>query len=317
MVFGMENVMNKAADITDIKQEIIRLKKEKDVLILAHYYVDGDVQEIADFVGDSFALAKRAETVEQQTILFCGVSFMGESAKILNPSKKVLLPDLLADCPMAHMVTTEQIAAMRREHPGIAVVCYVNSTAEIKAVSDVCVTSSNAVKIVKKLGNKEIYFVPDKHLGHFVAEQIPEKTIYFNDGFCPVHDAIKLSELTAEKEKHKGALVVIHPECSSELIALADYTGSTKEILEYVKSSASMEFIVLTEAGILYELQKNNPDKRFYFTESIPICNDMKKITLEKVYASLLTMEHEVIMTEELIREASASLMKMLQLAAE
>ncbi len=300
-----------------IKDEIRRLKAEQDAIILAHYYVEDDIQEIADFVGDSFALAKKAESITQKTIVFCGVLFMGESAKIINPDKKVIVPELSADCPMAHMITPERIEAFRKEHPGVAVVCYVNSTAEIKAVSDVCVTSSNAVNIVKKLENKEIFFVPDKHLGHFVAEQVPEKKVFVNEGFCPVHDSMKLEELLEQKVKHPEALVVIHPECSKELIEQADYAGSTKGILDFVKNSNTKEFIVLTEVGILYELRKNNPDKTFYFTKTLPVCQDMKKITLEKVLISLQKLEPEIIISEELARQASTSLKRMLELTKE
>jgi quinolinate synthase len=205
-------------DTTRLEQ----LKKEKDIVILAHYYVDGDVQKIADYVGDSFYLSKVATQVKQNTILFCGVSFMGETAKILNPKKQVIMADEFADCPMAHMVDVDKINQVRDEYEDVAVVCYVNSTAEIKTYSDVCVTSSNAIKVVKSLKEKNIFFIPDENLGRYVAECIPEKNFIFNDGFCHVHKSITAENVMKAKEVNPDALVLTHPECTKDVLELSD-----------------------------------------------------------------------------------------------
>ena len=219
-----------------MKEKIIKLKKEKNAVILAHYYAPAEVQEIADFVGDSFYLAKAAKNTDADIIAFCGVSFMGESAKILNPDKKVLMPDLTADCPMAHMVKDGKIEAMRNEYEDLAVVCYINSTAELKCRSDVCVTSSNAVKIVKNLPNKNIFFIPDRNLGSFVAEQVPEKNIIVNDGCCPIHAAVTAEQIKNKKDAHPEALVLTHPECEEPVLALSDFIGSTADIIKFANA---------------------------------------------------------------------------------
>ena len=240
-------------------QKIRRLKKEKDVVILAHYYVDGQVQALADYVGDSFALSKLAATVEHHNILFCGVRFMGESAKILNPEKTVIMPDITADCPMAHMVEIEKIKEVRQMFPDVAVVCYVNSTAEIKSYSDVCVTSSNAIQVVKKLPNKDIFFIPDNHLAQYVAKQVPEKHFIFNDGFCPIHKEITKQHIEDAKKEHPKALLLTHPECMQEVLEASDFIGSTSEIIDYASTSDCKEFLIATETGVFYELQQKNP----------------------------------------------------------
>lgn len=296
-------------------EKIQKLKKEKDAVILAHYYVNGEIQQIADYVGDSFYLSKIATKVPQQTIVFCGVSFMGESAKILNPEKTVLMPDAEADCPMAHMVTAQQIAKVRSEHPDAAVVCYINSAAEIKAHADVCVTSSNALKIVSKLPNQEIFFIPDNNLGHYVAEQLPEKTFLFHDGYCPIHKNITEASLLEMKTAHPKAKVLVHPECTMDVLAHADYIGSTSGIIDYATSSHETEFIIGTEIGILYELQQKNPEKNFYFAGGNPTCTDMKLITTEKIVHALETMEPQVHMDETLRQAAKRPLARMLELA--
>lgn len=234
----------------EIATSIRQLKEEKDAVILAHYYVDGKVQEIADYVGDSYYLAELAAKVSQSVIIFCGVSFMGESAKILNPGKRVVMADRYADCPMAHMVDLERIREVRREHPDAAVVCYVNSTAEIKSESDVCVTSSNAVKIVRKLPNKKIFFIPDNNLGRYVAKQLPEKQFIFHDGFCHVHKSIHKEEVLKAKEVHPEALVLAHPECTEDVLELADFIGSTSQIIDYATNSDDKVFFNCTEMGI-------------------------------------------------------------------
>lgn len=298
-----------------LAEKIQQLKKDKNAVILAHYYVDGKVQAIADFVGDSYYLAKVAKKVEQQTIVFCGVSFMGESAKILNPEKQVLLPDLTADCEMAHMVKEGKIEQMRAQYQDLAVVCYINSTAELKTKSDVCVTSSNAVKIVKALPNKNIFFIPDENLGRFVKEQVPEKNVILNDGFCPKHKVITAKQVLDAKNAHPNALVLTHPECVKEVLDISDYIGSTSGIIDYAKQSDKNEFIICTEVGVLYQLQNDNPNKKFYFVDPCPVCSDMKKITLEKIVNVLETGENSV-EVDDLVRElALKPLDKMLELA--
>lgn len=298
-----------------MKKRLEKLKKEKNAVILAHYYAPAEVQQAADYVGDSFYLAKIAKQSEADIIVFCGVYFMGESAKILNPDKKVLMPDLTADCPMAHMVADGVIDQMRKEYDDLAVVCYINSSAALKCQSDVCVTSSNAVKIVKSLPNKNIFFIPDKNLGSFVAEQVPEKNVIINDGCCPVHAKITAEQLCAKKRKHPDALVLSHPECEADVLALSDYAGSTADIIAFAKQSASKEFIICTEDGVNYKLVTDNPDKRFYFPDPCPCCTDMKLNTLEAVISVLHNEDKEVFVGESVRKGALLPLEKMLELA--
>jgi quinolinate synthase len=301
--------------VITMRERIEQLKKEKDIVILAHYYVDGEVQEIADLVGDSYFLAKKATEVSQQNILFCGVSFMGESAKILNPGKRVIMADEFADCPMAHMVDIAKIQQVREQYPDVAVVCYVNSTAEIKAYSDVCVTSSNALCVVQSLPNKHIFFIPDNNLGRYISTLVPEKEFIFNDGFCHVHTSIHRENVEEAKKLHPNAPVLTHPECTADVLEISDFIGSTSEILDYATKSDAKEFIICTEMGIFFELEQKNPDKRFYSVGHRQFCPNMKKITLEKVVRAMEEMEPEVTMDEELRVKANAPLVKMLELA--
>ena len=297
-----------------MRDQIEQLKRAKNAVILAHYYVPAEVQEIADYVGDSFYLAKIAKQSDADMIVFCGVAFMGESAKILNPDKKVLMPDPSADCPMAHMVADGMIEEMRSRYDDLAVVCYINSTAELKCKSDVCVTSSNAVKIIKALPNQNIFFIPDQNLGSFVAKQVPEKNIILNDGCCPIHAKITAAQLLTEKKKHPGALVLTHPECASEVIELSDFAGSTAEIIDFAKTSTCREFIICTEDGVDYKLATDNPDKHFYYPNPHPCCADMKRNTLEAVL-SVLEKEDKEITVDSGIREgALRPLERMLEL---
>ncbi len=298
-----------------MKERIQQLKKEKNAVILAHYYAPDEAQEIADYVGDSFYLAKVAKGISADIIMFCGVYFMGESAKILNPDKKVLMPDTSADCPMAHMVKEGLIEKMREEYEDLAVVCYINSTAELKSKSDVCVTSSNAIKIVKSLPNKNIFFIPDKNLGRYVSEQVPEKNIILNDGCCPIHAKITAKQLMETKEKYPKAKVLSHPECDKEILALSDYIGSTAEIISYVEEAEDEEYIIVTEMGVLYRLREENPDKKFYFPNPEPCCADMKLNTLERILKVLETEENPIEMESEMREKALAPLEKMLELA--
>ena len=298
-----------------IVEEIKKLKEEKDAVILAHYYVRPEVQEIADYIGDSFYLSKVATKLKEQTIVFCGVSFMGESAKILNPEKTVLMPDMNADCPMAHMADIAGIEKFRAEYEDLAVVCYINSTAELKAHADVCVTSSNALKIVKALPNKHILFIPDDNLGHFIAEQVPEKEFLYQNGHCPVHKAIAPEAVKKAKQEHPQALVLAHPECLPEVSALADYVGSTSGIIDYATKSDAEEFVICTETGVFYELKKKNPGKKFYPASAHQICPDMKKITLEKVRDVLKNESNAVTVEKELSEKSGRPLERMLELA--
>lgn len=296
-------------------ERIKQLKKEKNAVILAHYYVNDEIQDIADYVGDSYYLSELATRISQDVIVLCGVRFMAESAKILNMGKKVLLPAIDADCPMAHMATVEKIQHVRQNYEDVAVVCYVNSTAELKENSDVCVTSSNALKIVKALPNKNIYFIPDQNLAHYVASKVPEKNFIFNDGYCPIHMNIEVEEVQAVKKAHPGAPVLVHPECKPEVVELSDYAGSTSGIINYVNKSDKEEFIICTEKGVLHKIQSENPDKKFYLASEKLLCVDMKKITLDSVINALETEKPEIEMDEAFAKRAYESMARMLELS--
>ncbi len=298
----------------NLVEKIERLKKEKNAIILAHFYVDSEIQAIADYIGDSFYLAKVAKQAKCDTIVFCGVEFMGESAKILNPEKTVLLPDTSADCPMAHMATVEKVLEMKEKYDDLAVVCYINSSAKLKAVSTVCVTSANAEKIVNALPNKNIFFIPDKNLGSYIANH-SDKNVILNDGFCPIHNEITVDDVKNIKASYPNAKVLMHPECQKEVLEYADYIGSTSGIINYATNSSDDEFIIVTEIGVLYELQQKNPNKTFHFTAPMPVCVDMKKITLEKIADCLENGNGEVHMDEDIMKKALAPLEKMLELA--
>lgn len=297
-----------------MKNRIEQLKKAKNAVILAHYYAPAEVQEISDYVGDSFYLAKIAKQSDADIIVFCGVAFMGESAKILNPDKKVLMPNPTADCPMAHMVADGIIEEMRSRYDDLAVVCYINSTAELKCKSDVCVTSSNAVKIVKSLPNKNIFFIPDKNLGSFIAKQIPEKNIILNDGCCPIHANITVTQVLTEKNNHPAALVLTHPECEKEVVELSDFVGSTAEIINFATRSDCKEFIICTEDGVDYKLATDNPDKRFYYPNPHPCCVDMKLNTPEAVLSVLENEDKEITVDKSIREGALRPLERMLEL---
>ena len=298
------------------QEEIKQLKLEKDAVLLAHYYVPAEVQEIADYVGDSFYLSKVASKLTNKVLVFCGVSFMGESGKLLNPDKAVLMPDASADCPMAHMVTKAEIDDVRARYEDLAVVCYINSTAEIKSWSDVCVTSANAVQIVKKLPNQNILFIPDKNLGRYVAEQVPEKNVMLVKGYCPVHEEMKAKEIQELKQLHPLAEVLAHPECIASVLSIADFIGSTTGILKQAAASNAKEFIIATEIGVRYELEKQNPKKTFYFPKTEPVCMDMKKITLDGILHVLRTGENGAAVASNIAEPSKATLNRMLELAA-
>ena len=299
----------------DMMNRIKQLKEEKNAVILAHYYVNADVQEVADFIGDSFYLAKKASETDADKIVFAGVEFMGESAKILNPNKHVYMPDAHADCPMAHMVTIENIKKMREKYDDLAVVCYINSTAEIKTYSDVCVTSSNAVKIVNKLPNKNIFFIPDQNLGSYVATQVKNKNIILNSGFCPRHHIMTKEDVLNAKKEHPNAFVAVHPECKPEVLEEANYIGSTSGIIDYIVGNNAKEFIVGTVDGVYATILKQAPDKKLYNVVRTQVCPNMKLNSLEKIIHVLETGENEVFLDEEFMNKAKAPLERMLELA--
>jgi len=308
-----EIVMTRNTD--SLIAQISRLKTEKNAVILAHYYQTGDIQDTADFVGDSFALSRQAKDTGADVIVFCGVLFMAESAKILSPQKTVLLPVMDAGCPMADMVTPEDVKALRARHPGAAVVCYVNSSSAVKAVSDVCVTSSNAVKIVKALKGKQIIFVPDQNLGRYVASQAPEKEVILHSGYCPVHHNLTAREADNARAAHPAAALLAHPECTEAVLNKADFIGSTGQILRYAGQSSKKEFIIATEKGILHELGKNNPGKSFYPLTPELTCADMKKTRLSDVRDALLNGRHRIELDEDVMNRARRCLDRMLELA--
>ena len=299
----------------ELVKQLIELKKERNAVILAHYYVSDEVQAVADYIGDSYYLSKIATTVKEKTICFCGVQFMGESAKLLNPEKTVVIPDKNADCPMAHMVDIDRIKKVREEYEDVAVVCYINSTAELKQYADVCVTSANAMKIVHSLPNKNIFFIPDEHLGRYIASKLPEKNFIFNDGFCHVHTSITAENVKKAKEARPDAKVLVHPECKLEVLELADYIGSTSGIIDYATGSEDKEFLICTEMGVFYELNKKNPDKRFYSVGHRQFCPNMKLITLDKVVRCLREMTPVIVLDADKADKAKAPLDRMLELS--
>lgn len=296
-------------------QEYINKRKlELQAVILAHYYQPGDIQELADFVGDSFQLARQAARTEARVIVFCGVSFMAESAKILNPDKIVILPEIQAGCPMADMVGAAALEELKSQHPGAAVVCYVNSSAQVKALSDICCTSANAVQVVNSIPvEREIIFVPDRNLGAYVNAQTGRSMILW-EGFCPVHDRITAADIEEQRKLHPGAPVVVHPECRPEVIQLADAVRSTAGILEFVRQSGLSEFIIGTEEGFLYSLQKNCPNKRFYVPQSHLQCQEMKMTSLEKLAWAMRELQHQVEVEETVRAKAQMTLERMLSI---
>lgn len=301
-------------DNKELAIEIQKLKKERGAVIVAHSYQVDEVQEIADMVGDSFALSKYCATNPAKTIVFCGVHFMAESAKILSPEKTVLLPEIDAGCPMADMVTADRLREKKKEHPGAVVVCYINSSAEVKAESDICCTSSNAIKVVQSIKEKDILFVPDQNLGSYVAGKVPEKNIILWKGFCATHHKIKVAEVEKIKELHPDAQLLIHPECKPEILAFADFIGSTKEIIDYAAASSHKKFIIGTEMGVMYKLKKDSPDKTFYLMAPGLMCPNMKKTSLMSVYNSLKEMKYDIQLDEDVRIRAKTCLDRMLQI---
>ena len=298
----------------DDNEAIYSLRKEEDAIILAHNYQRSEVQDIADFIGDSLELSIRASEVGQSTILFCGVTFMAETAKILSPKKRVLMPRRDVRCPMADMVTAEDIVQVREEHPSAAVVSYVNTNAEVKAESDVCCTSANAVRIIESVDADEIIFVPDMHLAHYVSTQT-EKIIIPWKGFCYVHSRMLATETLAAKEAHPNAVLLVHPESPAEVINLADEVLSTGGMVRCAKESKAREFLIATEEGLLYRLKNENPGKRFMPAGTPRVCTSMKKTTLHDVREALAQERYEVAMDEDTRVKAERALRKMIELS--
>lgn len=298
-------------DYMDIQREILKLKEKRNAIILAHYYQRPEIQEIADAVGDSYYLSKLAKDCPNKVIVFCGVRFMAESAKILSPEKIVILPSPDAGCPMADMADRERLINLKKEHPNAAVVCYINSTADVKAECDVIVTSSNALNIIRKLDKDEIIFLPDENLGSYIAEQIPEKKFILWEGFCITHKKVRVENIISIKDIKPRSKVLVHPECEKAVRNLADFIGSTKEIIDYATLSKEEDFIIVTEQGILHELQKRNPNKNFYIPGTTMTCVNMKKTRLEDIYNSLLNMNNIMEVEEEVRLKALQSLINM------
>jgi len=299
-----------AAELLD---KINKLKKERNAVILAHNYQRDDVQDLADYVGDSLGLSISASKTAADVIVFCGVHFMAETAAIISPNKTVLIPDDHAGCPMADMINVEKLNKLKKEHPGAPVVCYVNSSAEVKAGSDICCTSANAISVVESLPDKEIIFIPDKFLGMYVQSKVKDKKMILFDGYCPTHAKILPEHIRAVKAKHPRAEVLVHPECRPETIAMADAALSTDGMLKYVKNSNSNEFIIGTEVGIIHRLKKENHQKVFYSVSDIAVCPNMKLITLEKILWSLEDMQHVIKVPEEISNKAKIAIEKMLK----
>ncbi|SHI05992.1 quinolinate synthase NadA [Clostridium intestinale] len=295
----------------NLVDEIKNLKKEKNALILAHYYQRDEVQDIADYVGDSYYLSKIAMNSPEQAIIFCGVKFMAESAKILSPNKKVYLPNSDAGCPMADMADAQSLAKLKEKHPNALVVSYINSNTDVKALCDVCVTSSSALSIMKNIPNEEIIFLPDKNLGEYIAEQFPNKKFYLWDGYCITHKKVKKETVQALKDLRPLAEVLVHPECEKEIRDMANFLGSTGEIIDYSVSSHKDEFIVLTESGVLHEMKKRSPHKKFYVPGTTMTCINMKKTTLEDIYITLKEETNEIILDEDVRMKAYKALENM------
>ena len=295
---------------SQLSEKILKLKKEKNAIILAHLYQIPEIQEIADYVGDSYYLSQVARDAKEDLIIFCGVKFMAESAKVLSPEKTVILPAPNAGCPMADMAEVEDVEEMIKKYPDAFKVCYINSSYEVKALCDASVTSSSALNIIKNIPNKQILFLPDQNLGGYISEFFPEKEFILWRGFCPTHHRITAEDIIKAKEEHPNVKVLSHPECSKEVRDLSDYIGSTSGIIDYATECEDKEFIIATEEGVLHQLKKKNPDKKFYFPE-VMVCPNMKKTSLQDVYDALDGKKEEVILDEEIRKKALTSLENM------
>jgi len=301
----------------DLTKRIDELKKRRNAVVIVHNYQRDEIQDIADITGDSLALSQAAIRTDAEVIVFCGVHFMAESAAILNPTKKVLLPVAEAGCPMADMITAEKLKTKKREHPDAAVVCYVNSSAKVKAESDYCCTSSNAIAVSKAIPNKKIIFVPDRNLALYVQSRLPEKEILPGKGFCPTHVRVQEEDIEEAKKKHPDAEVIAHPECNPGVLKLADHICSTGGMFKYCKAASAKKFIIVTEKGMLYRLKKENPGKEFYAATEHLICPSMKLTTLGWVEHSLETMTHIISVPDDVRPKAIKALRRMIDITGE
>lgn len=302
----------------DLISKINQLKKEKNAIILTHCYQNVEIDEVSDYVGDSLYLSKMAASTDANIILFAGVYFMAQSAKLLSPNKKVLLPEINSGCMMADMINAENLKAFKAKYPNIPVVCYINSTAEVKALCDVCCTSSNAIDVVKKLNAPKVLFVPDNYLGKYVQEQLPNIEIITFNGFCPIHQRIRIEEIENARKLYPDAIICTHPECNQEIAKRSDFIGSTKEIMEYVAKSDKKQFVIATEKGVVDRLNRDskkfNWGKEFILIDENIICPDMKKNTLEGIYNTLLNETNEIIINKDVSKKAVECINKMLEI---
>lgn len=301
-------------DKKEIIEKIQKLKKEKNAIVLAHCYQNVEIDEVADFVGDSLYLSQQAAKTDADIIVFAGVYFMAETAKILSPDKKVLLPRLEAGCQMADMINLQQIREFKSKHPNIPVVCYVNSTAEVKSESDICCTSANAVKVVKSMNVPRVLFVPDTYLGTYVGEQLKDVEVITYPGYCPTHLRIRPEDILEQKKVYPDAEVLVHPECHKEVVKLADFVGSTTGIMKRAKESSAKTFIIVTELGVVERLERDFPDKKFVLVSPKAVCANMKWIHLEDILNSLEAEQHEIDVDPDLAKRAYAPIEKMVSI---
>lgn len=297
-----------------VLEDIKKLKKEKKAVILAHNYQPPQIQDMADYLGDSLELSLRASRTEAEVIIFCGVHFMAETASILSPKKTVLSPEILADCPMARMITASDLRKLKDKHPRAVVVSYVNTPADVKAETDICCTSTNAVKVVNSIDeDKEVIFVPDKYLADYVSKKTKRKLIAW-EGYCPTHIKITIEDILKQKKAHPGSAVIVHPECRPEVIEAADEAASTSGMMKFARETRAKKIIIGTETALIYRLKKENPDKEFFPASEKAVCRNMKLITLEKVLGALEEMKYEVKVPEDIRKKAARSIEKMLLL---
>lgn len=299
----------------NLVQEIKRLKIERNAVILAHYYQSPEIQDIADHIGDSLALSIAAQNTSADVIVFCGVHFMAETAKIISPEKTVLLPELEAGCPMADMIDSDDVKAYKAANPGAKVMCYVNSTADVKAVSDICVTSTNAMKIAENFVGEQMLYVPDQNLGEYLNNQVEGLDLDLWPGHCCIHNNIKPTQVELMKAQYPDAKLIVHPECNPKVVALADYVGSTQGLLNYVKNSDDTSFIVGTEKGILHQMELQTEGKEFHLLTERLLCKNMKKTNLDKVYNVLNTMTNQIEIEEQTLKAAKRAVERMLELS--
>ena len=303
----------------DLIQEINKLKQEKNAIILAHCYQNVEIDEVSDYVGDSLYLSQVAAKTDADIILFAGVYFMAQSAKILSPDKKVLMPNINAGCEMADMINVEKLRAFKQQYPNIPVVCYINSTAEVKAECDVCCTSSNAIKIVKNLGANKVLFVPDNYLGKWVQQQLKDIEVITFNGCCPIHQSITVEDINKTRKKYPNALILTHPECKTEVSEISDFVGSTKEIMAFAKQSDNKQFVIATEKGVVDRLNrdslKENWNKEFILIKDNIVCSSMKMNSLQDIYNCLKNEQYEISVDNKIAKKALCSIDRMLQLS--